>query len=234
MTRRIALGLTLLTTSLVAGCLTRSATRTFIRAQLPVREVCRREHITYPPKRIFIRVFKAERELELWGGNPVGKLSLLQTYPIAAASGGPGPKRREGDMQVPEGLYRVVRFNPHSRFHLSLGLDYPNRADRLLGDRKRLGGDIFIHGNHVSAGCMAMTDSKIEEIFALAKLAKGPIAVHIFPCRMDGATYRQLCGEHPELTAFWEQLEPIYRSFEAAREVPKVSVLRNGAYRLEN
>ena len=201
---------------------------------LPIREVCRKNKVTYPPNRVFIRVFKQERELELWGANSRGVMKLLRTYPIAAASGGPGPKRREGDMQVPEGVYRVARFNPHSRFHLSLGLNYPNAADRILGDRRHLGGDIFIHGNRVSAGCMAMTDQKIEEIYSLASRAKGAIPVHIFPSRMNSVEYRQLLRDNPGFASFWGELEPIYRAFENRRVVPTVSVTTTGEYRLNS
>ena len=201
---------------------------------LPIREICRRSNIRYPPKRVFIRAFKFERELELWGGNSTGELHLLRLYPIAAASGGPGPKRREGDMQVPEGVYRVARFNPQSRFHLSLGLDYPNAADRILGKRQHLGGDIYIHGNHLSAGCLAMTDPKIDEIYSLARQARMGVAVHIFPCRMQTPAFARLCNENPQWKLFWSQLEPIYQAFEKTRVVPSVTVRRNGSYIVES
>src|SRR5579863_1055617 len=136
---------------LASYLVTPAAMAATVHPERSIRKTCAQHRIAYPPKRIFIRAFKQERELELWGGNRTGAMHLLRTYAIAAASGGPGPKRREGDMQVPEGVYRVARFNPHSRFHLSLGLDYPNASDRILGYRGHLGGDIYIHGNHVSA-----------------------------------------------------------------------------------
>lgn len=199
---------------------------------LPIRSVCTLADVPYPPRQIFIRAFKEERELELWGADKSGKMQLLRTYPIAAASGGPGPKRREGDQQVPEGVYRVDQFNPHSRFHLSLRVNYPNKADRILGDRANLGGDIYIHGNQVSIGCLAMTDPKIEEIYSLASTARPDITVHIFPCRMEGGTYAQLKRRYPALAGFWKQLQPIYAAFEAKRVVPQVRIMRNGVYRL--
>jgi murein L,D-transpeptidase YafK len=200
------------------------------RASPSLRELCRRSKVSYPPNRVFIRAFKAERELEVWGGNPTGKLRLLRRYPIAAASGGPGPKRCEGDMQVPEGVYHVARFNPHSRFHLSLGLNYPNASDQILGVHGHLGRDIYIHGNHVSAGCLAMTDPKIEEIYLLASHAKEAVVVHVFPCRMGGEQFARLERENPGLMSFWRQLEAIYSAFEAKHMVPRVSVGRDGAY----
>jgi murein L,D-transpeptidase YafK len=157
-------------------------------------------------------------------------MKLIRIYPIAAASGGPGPKRREGDMQVPEGVYHVARFNPNSRFHLSLGLNYPNKADLIQGNSSRPGGDIYIHGNQVSIGCLAMTDPKIDEIYSLASSARSTIPVHLFPCRMAGATYDRLKREHPELVGFWSQIEPIYTSFEAAHRVPRVAISKIGRY----
>ncbi|HTQ09003.1 MAG TPA: L,D-transpeptidase family protein [Fimbriimonadaceae bacterium] len=197
----------------------------------PIKAVCSSLGIPYPPRSIFLRAFKAEGELELWGMSKSGPMKLIRIYPIAAESGGPGPKRREGDDQVPEGVYRVSELNPHSHFDLSLKVDYPNKADRILG-APHPGGDIFIHGNHVSAGCLAMTDPKIEEIYPIAAAAREPIPVHIFPCRMEGDGYRALRRQYPALVGFWDQLEPIYRAFEVTRRVPKVEVTNGGAYRL--
>ncbi len=199
----------------------------------PVRVVCAEDGVPYPPKHIFLRAFKLEKQLELWGLGADGKMHLLHAYAIAAASGGPGPKRREGDMQVPEGVYRIEKFNPHSQFHLSLGLNYPNRADSYFSDPRAPGGDIYIHGNQVSIGCLAMTDAKIDEIYALASSARRPIPVHIFPCRMEGAAYASLRRQYPQFAAFWSQLQPVYARFEADRRVPGVSVSAKGAYMLK-
>ncbi|MFI5385707.1 MAG: murein L,D-transpeptidase family protein [Fimbriimonadales bacterium] len=199
---------------------------------LPLRTVCAQNRVPYPPQRILLRAFKQERELELWGADGSGIMHLLRLYPIAAASGGPGPKRREGDCQVPEGIYRIDQFNPKSRFHLSLRLNYPNQADRILGDRTSPGGDIFIHGNQVSIGCLAMTDKKIDEIYALASSARRPIPVHMFPCRMEGASYLDLRRRYPGFASFWNQLQPIYSAFEKRRAVPKVEITRLGEYKV--
>ena len=197
-----------------------------------IRQICKAESVQYPPERVFLRVFKTEGELELWGSNGAQPMRLLQTYPIAAESGGPDPKRREGDLQVPEGVYRISQFNPHSQFHLSMRVDYPNASDRVRSDPNHPGSDIFIHGNQVSIGCLAMTDEKIEEIYALCKSARGTVPVHIFPCRMQGATYRDVKLRYPTLQPFWRELEPIYRAFERSHVVPRVDVDRSGAYRL--
>jgi murein L,D-transpeptidase YafK len=114
---------------------------------------------------------KAEKRLEVYAADASGPWKVLASYPVLAASGAPGPKLREGDGQVPEGLYRIVLLNPNSRFHVSLRVDYPNDDDRVHGradGREQLGGDIMIHGGQASIGCLAIGDPAIEEVFTLA------------------------------------------------------------------
>ena len=133
--------------------------------------------VSYPAREIYLRAFKWEGQLELWARSPNQGTSfrLVHTYPIQCASGRLGPKRREGDGQVPEGFYFVERFNPRSLFHLSLGLNYPNAADLLLTtDPAHPGSDVFIHGNAASAGCLAMGDTAAEEIYLAAWDARSP------------------------------------------------------------
>jgi hypothetical protein len=128
----------------------------------------------WPPKRLDFLAFKLEKRLEVYVPGKQAKPVFLKSYPVLAASGSLGPKLREGDMQVPEGIYRVEYLNPNSRFHLSMKLDYPNADDRNQAraeGRTRLGGDIMIHGNHVSIGCLAVGDPAAEELFVLAALA---------------------------------------------------------------
>ena len=124
-----------------------------------------------PPSKVTLIGLKEERELQLYAAGTNGQYRLIQSYPILAASGKLGPKLREGDQQVPEGLYRIESLNPNSHFHLSLRVNYPNEYDRAqakVEGRKNLGGDIMIHGNAVSIGCLAMGDSAAEELFVLA------------------------------------------------------------------
>ena len=124
----------------------------------------------YPPQSITLLVIKDTAELELWVGSE-SKPTYIRTYPVQALSGVLGPKLREGDRQVPEGVYRIEGLNPNSSFHLSMKLDYPNafdRANALLEGRDQPGSDIFIHGNAASVGCLAMGDAAIEELFVLA------------------------------------------------------------------
>lgn len=128
--------------------------------------------VAYPPKEITLVGLKQEKKLELWAkdGNRPG-FRFIRDYPIRAASGKHGPKLRQGDRQVPEGVYRIVRLNPNSNYHLSMRLNYPNEFDRLHANREgrfEPGSDIYIHGDSVSAGCLAMGDAAIEELFVLA------------------------------------------------------------------
>lgn len=125
--------------------------------------------IAYPPPSLTLVGLKEERKLEVWARGTTGWV-LYRGYPVLAASGGPGPKLREGDRQVPEGVYRLTHLNPASSYHLSIRVDYPNAFDRARGveDRRTsLGGDIYIHGKAVSIGCLAIGDDNIEELFTL-------------------------------------------------------------------
>ncbi|HEX3443714.1 MAG TPA: L,D-transpeptidase family protein, partial [Chthoniobacterales bacterium] len=141
--------------------------------------------LSYPASSIFFRVHKFEREFEVWARNENQQsYRLVHTYPILGASGRPGPKRREGDRQVPEGFYHVDRFNPTSEFHLSLRINYPNAADRKKSDPVAPGSDIYIHGGERSAGCLAMGDDAIEEVYVAAEDSNQPVPIAIFPARM--------------------------------------------------
>jgi murein L,D-transpeptidase YafK len=124
---------------------------------------------TYPPPRLTLVGLKEEKSLEVWVPAGAG-WKRYRTYAVLAASGTSGPKRREGDLQVPEGVYRLIGFNPNSSYHLSVRVDYPNADDRAAArteGRNRLGGDIFIHGRAVSIGCLAIGDAGIEELYVL-------------------------------------------------------------------
>ena len=134
-----------------------------------LREAGAAAGIAYPPSGLTLVGLKRERILEAWARSSSG-WTRVKSYPILAASGGPGPKLQEGDLQVPEGVYRLTAFNPRSSYHLSRRVDYPNADDRavaLAEGRERLGGDIFIHGKAVSIGCLAIGDDAIEELYVL-------------------------------------------------------------------
>jgi murein L,D-transpeptidase YafK len=202
-----------------------------------VRTLFESKGLPYPPRGVFIRVFKLDRELELWGQAKSGEYVLVKTYPICASSGAPGPKRQEGDGQVPEGFYEISVFNPYSAFHLSLGIDYPNASDRVRGHKPHLGSAIMIHGNCVTIGCVPITDALIEELYiaALEAHAAGQprIAADFFPGRLDAAGWKRLTSQPrttPELVAFWTELKAGYDAFERTHRPPKISVAADGRY----
>jgi hypothetical protein len=127
--------------------------------------------VSYPPARVTLVGLKRERELRVYAADAGGPLKHIVAFPIRGASGGLGPKLREGDRQVPEGVYPVESLNPNSRFHLSLRVGYPNDFDRARAreeGRTALGGDIMIHGGSASVGCLAVGDEAAEDLFVLA------------------------------------------------------------------
>lgn len=129
-----------------------------------------RAKVKYPPARVVLLGLKRERRLEVYAAGEGEKLRRVMAYPIQGASGQTGPKLREGDCQVPEGVYEVEALNPNSKFHLALRVSYPNEADRKRAaeeGRSKLGGDIMIHGGKASTGCLAMGDEVAEELFVL-------------------------------------------------------------------
>ena len=142
-------------------------------AERRIRPAFERAKVTWPPHNLTLLAFKTERRLELYASGAEEGPRFILFYPIMAASGTSGPKLREGDKQVPEGFYRIELLNPNSRYHLSLRVNYPNLFDIQVAhaegrDRANLGSDIMIHGGAVSAGCLAVGDPAIEELFLLA------------------------------------------------------------------
>lgn len=131
-----------------------------------------RAQIAYPARGVILVGIKDEQRFEVYAtASAAGSPRFIRSYPILAASGKAGPKLKEGDRQVPEGLYQIESLNPNSRFHLSLRVNYPNAFDRQQAERDGrtgLGGDIMIHGNAVSIGCLAMGDEAAEDLFVLA------------------------------------------------------------------
>ena len=174
---------------------------------------------------IFIRIFKEESELEIRKAKDDGRYHLFRTYPICAWSGSLGPKTREGDKQAPEGFYTVGahQLNPHSQYHLSFNLGFPNSFDRANG---HTGGALMVHGNCKSAGCYAMTDALIEEIYGLAHetIQGGQREFHVqaLPFRMND--FNMLSHRLNEWYGFWRTLKEGYDYFESAHVPPKIAV----------
>jgi murein L,D-transpeptidase YafK len=195
--------------------------------------------LVWPARYIYIRSFKYDSQLEVWVKQDIhDQYKLFKTYKVCALAGTLGPKRLAGDYQVPEGFYYINEFNPHSNYHLSLGLNYPNVSDRMLSDSLQPGGDIYIHGSCVTTGCIPITDTQIEELYVLAYQAKNLgqdfIPVHIFPVLFKAprsnyylAMYEK---QFPEYKPMAEKLRQIYYYFEKYRNLPVIMIDEKGQY----
>jgi murein L,D-transpeptidase YafK len=187
---------------------------------------------------LLLVAYKSDDLLELYVKHKsTGVYKLLTSYSICSRSGQPGPKRRAGDGQVPEGFYYIDRFNPYSSYYLSLGISYPNKSDQLKSASKELGGDIFIHGHCVTIGCMPMTDDKIKEIYLFAVHAKNngqmKIPVYIFPFRMNDANMNTYGKKYEKNILFWKNLKMGYDKFNQRHEELGIRVSKTGDYIVE-
>jgi len=195
-------------------------------------------HFTFDNLNILLVVYKESDRLDLYAKNPTERqYKKILSYSVCSRSGHLGPKRKQGDSQVPEGFYHIDRFNPTSSFYLSLGINYPNPSDRIKGETGNLGGDIFIHGSCVTIGCIPMTDSYIKEIYLLAVHARNNgqsnIPVYIFPFEMNDqnmAVYEKKYKENTALINFWKNLKTGYDLFMNNHEKLSVSVTKTGDY----
>lgn len=189
---------------------------------------------------IFIRIFKEEKELELWMRDEMGgRYTLFRKWPIATyglfskMESGLGPKLKEGDGRAPEGFYHVGarQLNPTSKYHLAFNLGYPNAFDKAHG---RTGSALMVHGSDVSIGCYAMTDPVIEVIYLLADAAlrgkrQDEFSVHCFPFRMTEERLARAEAEGSEWTGFWRNLKEGADLFEQTKVPPLVGV-KDGKY----
>lgn len=201
--------------------------------------------VTFPPSAIFLRAFKMSSVLELWGAcDTAAPMVHLLNFQLEMVPGYLGPKQKEGDQQMPEGIYAINRLNPRSRFLLSLGLDYPNESDKMHADPDAPGSDIFIHGGAASKGCLAVGDAGIEQLFLIVShfLALAPegtiVPIHIFPTHMNGSiadTLRPIVGEENlnRHNIFWQALQEIFSIFESTKRVPIVVADCHRFYRVK-
>ncbi len=140
---------------------------------------------TYPAAHVALVAFKDTQQLEVYvRAHQQQPWLWLKTYPIVKASGQLGPKLREGDLQVPEGIYQSESLNPNSRYHLAIRVNYPNQFDQAIAakeGRTQLGGDIMVHGSNASVGCLAMGNEVAEHLFVLAALSQHPVSIMISP-----------------------------------------------------
>jgi len=174
---------------------------------------------------IMIRIFKEEGVLEVWKQDATGRYALFKTYVICAWSGSLGPKLAQGDRQAPEGFYMITPglMNPNSSYYLSFNTGFPNAYDRANG---RTGSFLMVHGSCSSAGCYAMTDEQMGEIYALAREAfeggQQAFELQAFPFRMtpeNMARHR----DNPNFE-FWQMLKEGYDHFELTRLPPRIDV----------
>lgn len=174
---------------------------------------------------IMLRIFKQEAELEIWKQGSTGRYELFKTYEICRWSGKVGPKFAEGDRQAPEGFYQVTPalMNPNSKYYLSFNLGFPNRFDRSHG---RTGTHLMVHGACSSAGCYAMTDEQMQEIYTMAREAfrggQKAFQVQAYPFRMTAENFFKNQGsEHLD---FWKMLKRGHDHFEVTKTPPKLDV----------
>ena len=187
---------------------------------------------------LYLVAYKHEKELEVWAKNSDEEVfKYLHTSKICQTSGVLGPKRKQGDLQIPEGFYHLSAYNPWSSFHLSMCINYPNPSDRVLGVQGNLGGDICIHGSCVTIGCLPLTDEVIKELYILCVEAKNSgqerIPVTIYPIRMNQENYRQLTERYrddEDRLNLWRELLTAYTLFQSSRQLPEITFLANGRH----
>jgi murein L,D-transpeptidase YafK len=174
---------------------------------------------------ILVRIFKEEAELEVWKQDAEGKFALLKTYPICRWSGELGPKIKEGDRQAPEGFYTITpgQMNPNSNYYLSFNLGFPNAYDKA---NDRTGAFLMVHGDCSSAGCYAMTDEQIQEIYALGRDSflggQKSFQVQAYPFRMTPLNMAK--HRNSPHMAFWRMIKEGNDHFEVTKAEPHVDV----------
>lgn len=203
-----------------------------------VKDNLKAHSINIEKLRTLIVVYKEEEQLELWArNNSDPQYKKIAAYKICYMSGEPGPKRKQGDCQVPEGFYHINMFNPTSTYFLSLGINYPNSSDLKKTTAKDPGNAIFIHGNCVSIGCIAMTDDFIKEIYLYNVYSKHynqtEIPVYIFPFRMTDRMmdlYSKKYDDKPAVVNFWKNIKKGYDRFQKDRKQLVFKVDKLGDY----
>src|ERR1700704_1443445 len=174
---------------------------------------------------ILVRLFKEESELEVWKQDNTGRFELLKTYPICRWSGELGPKIKEGDRQAPEGFYTITpgQMNPNSNYYLSFNIGFPNAYDRA---NERTGAFLMVHGDCSSAGCYAMTDQQMGEIYALGRESffggQKSFQVQAHPFRMTALNLAK--HRNNPAMPFWRMIKEGSDQFEVSGQEPKVDV----------
>ncbi len=193
----------------------------------------------WPAKYMYIRSFKYDSQLEVWVKNSrTEQFKLFKSYKVCALAGTLGPKRIEGDFQVPEGFYQVNEFNPHSNYDLALGVNYPNPSDKILSDSLLPGGDIYIHGSCVTVGCIPITNPQIEEVYTIAAFCHNEgqdyIPIHIFPVIYKKPHSKdfieKMFADRPSYQVFSRNMKYAYYYFEKYKNLPVILTSGKGDY----
>jgi murein L,D-transpeptidase YafK len=191
--------------------------------------------------RIYLRIFKSERKIELWARNVSDTVMvLIKEFPICDISGYIGPKRCSHDLQVPEGFYHIKNMNPYSKYYLSIQINYPNKSDSIRGVRGHLGNLIFIHGECISSGCIAITNDRIKELYVYCIEAynsgQQQIDLAIFPTRLTDNTYSSLTARYrkeQDKISLWADLKKSFDLFEYSKLPPVARFLPDGKHDLD-
>ena len=188
--------------------------------------------------RIYLRAFKTEKKVEVWGKNICDSTyTLIKEIPMCEISGEIGPKRRSNDLQVPEGFYYINELNPYSKYYLSMKINYPNSSDSIRGVKGHLGNLIYIHGGCESSGCISINDDKIKELFVYCIEAynarQQKIDIAIYPARLDDKTYKRLTtaySKNKDKISLWSDLKKSYDLFNQRHIPPTVKFLPDGTH----
>jgi murein L,D-transpeptidase YafK len=204
-----------------------------------LRKQFEKQKLAWPPQSMYIRSFKYDRYLEVWVKSASKEtFKLFKTYRVCLQSGTMGPKRVEGDFQVPEGFYYINEYNSNSNYHLALGLNYPNASDRILSDANRPGSAIYIHGDCVSTGCIPLQNIPVEEVYFLASLVRNQgiefIPVHVFPIKYSVKKSQEYLDatikDNAYLKQFNKNIKEVFDYFELKKELPLIMVNKIGEY----
>ncbi len=179
------------------------------------KNICSENGIIYPPKYILFRLFKEEKEFEIWAAHKRSDtLKLLATLPVCAVDDEAGTKLQQGDGKTPEGFYTCKILYGSSNWFMWIKLntnetdksgtvdygssfkmciDYPlqidrNRTRKILG-KANPGGAICLHGNCITAGCVSFANKNFLPVFLSARYHNsktyGYPKIHIFPFRFS-------------------------------------------------
>ncbi len=226
--RGTAVGLAIAACVLIAGCDDSDLAQGPGRSEQPISAATLAEMEkldTTPSSPTVIRTYKKEAELEIWKMKSNGQYALLKTYPMCRWSGQLGPKKREGDMQVPEGFYSIApgQMNPNSHYYLAFNVGYPNAYDRAYD---RTGGNVMVHGICSSAGCFSMTDEQVADIYAIARDSfrggQREIQLQSYPFHMTAENMAKFRLD-PNID-FWKNLKAGSDHFEVTKTEPSVLV----------